>query len=109
MKQTTIGPGSKVVYEWTEGAFGGNAYEIDLLADGTIKWLCIQGSEKGKSAIENTYSVREVTSGVTQIAWLEAVGYTVNVTVVPAEGRAIGIVSNDKEFYVLAGKLREVR
>jgi hypothetical protein len=46
---------------------------------------------------------------VTQIAWLEAVGYTINVTVIPAEGRAIGIVSNNTEFYVLAGQLREVR
>ncbi len=108
MKETKISTGTKIVYEWTDGAFGGNAYEIELMANGKIKWACIQGSELGNSAIEETYSVREITSGVTQIAWLESVGYTVNVTLVASEGRAIGLVTNDKEFYVLAGKLREI-
>lgn len=109
MKQTKIGPGSKVVYEWTEGPFVGYVFEVDLLADGKLKWQSVDGAGKKDSATEDTYSVRELTAGVTQIAWLEAVGYTINVTVIPADGRALGIVSNNTEFYVLAGKLREVR
>ena len=109
MKQTKIRPGSKVVYEWTEGPFVGYVFEVDLLTDGKLKWQSVDGAGNKDSAIEDTYSVRELIAGVTQIAWLEAVGYTINVTVIPAEGRAIGIVSNNTEFYVLAGKLREVR
>jgi hypothetical protein len=104
MKQTKIGPGSKVVYEWTEGPFAGYVFDIDLLADGKLKWQSVDGAGNKDSAIEDTYSVRELIAGVTQIAWLEAVGYTINVTVIPEHW---AVPQATAESFDAAGDLRD--
>ena len=104
-----IREGSTVSYEWTEGGFAGNVYELTLLPKGKVTWRGLEGSEAGLSATEDQVVVREVAPGVTQVAWLESVGYTVNVVIVPGEGRVSGLVTNGTEFYPLAVTLREVR
>ncbi len=104
-----IREGSTVSYEWTEGGFSGNVYEVTLLPEGKLTWRGLEGSEAGQSATEDQVVVREVAPGVTQVAWLESVGYTVNLIIVPGEGRVFGLVTNGTEFYPHAGKLREVR
>jgi phenolic acid decarboxylase len=109
MKQIKLGAGSRIVYEWTEGAFAGNVFQVDLLADGRLTWRVLEGHEPGSGATEDRVSVREIAPGIAQVSWLESVGYTITVTIVFAEDRAFGIVSNDKELYPHAGKLREAR
>ena len=104
-----IREGSTLSYEWTEGGFSGNAYEVTLLPEGKLKWRGLEGSEAGQSATEEQVVVREVAPGVTQVAWLETVGYTVNLIIVPGEGRVFGLVTNGTEFYPHAGTLSEVR
>ncbi|MCZ4093879.1 MoaF-related domain-containing protein [Sinorhizobium psoraleae] len=104
-----IREGSILSYEWTEGGFTGNVYEVTLLPKGKLTWRGLEGSRSGQSAIEDQVTVREVAPGVTQVAWLESVGYTVNLIIVPGEGRVFGLVTNGTEFYPHAGKLREVR
>ncbi len=100
--------GSKVSYKWTEGGFKGNAYEVTLLPGGKLTWRGIEGSEEGKSGTEDQVTVREVAPGVTQVAWLESVGYTVNLIIVPSERRVFGLVTNGTEFYPHSGELREM-
>lgn len=67
----TIGEGSVLTYEWTEGGFSGNVYEVTLLPEGKLSWRGVEGSEAGQSATEDQVTVREVAPGVTQVAWLE--------------------------------------
>ena len=105
----TIREGSTLSYEWTEGGFSGFVYEVTLLPEGKLTWRGLEGSEAGQSGTEDQVTVREVAPGVTQVAWLESVGYTVNLIIVPSEGRVFGLVTSGTEFYPHAGKLREVR
>ncbi len=52
MKQVKLGAGSRIVYEWTEGAFAGNVFQVDLLADGRLTWRVLEGHEPGSGATE---------------------------------------------------------
>lgn len=104
-----IREGSTFVYEWTEGAYSGNVYEVTLLPEGRLTWRGLEGGEAGVSATEDQVMVREIAAGVTQVAWLESAGYTVNLIIVPAESRVFGLATNETEFYPQTGNLREVR
>jgi len=100
---------SSVTYTWNEGAFKGGQYKLDIINDKKIKWLGLAGAEKDKSATEDKVSITALGDSRTMITWLESVGYTVTVIVNAKSGEVHGVVSNQKEHYVLVGKVDELK
>ncbi|WP_286267130.1 MoaF-related domain-containing protein [Thalassotalea atypica] len=100
---------SSVTYTWTEGAFKGGKYKLDILGEKKLKWEGLAGPEKDMSAIEEKVSIIKLDDNRTLITWLEAVGYTVTVIVNTKSGDVHGVVSNQKEHYMLVGKTDKLK
>ncbi len=97
-------PYKSVTYTWNEGAFKGAQYKIDL-KEKSLRWEGLAGGEKGKSAKEDKVAYIELNKNLTMVTWLESVGYTVTVIVNTETMRVDGVASNNKEHYVLSGKV----
>lgn len=97
-------PYKSVTYTWNEGAFKGAQYKIDL-KEKSLRWEGLAGGEKGKSAKENKVAYVKLNQNLTMVTWLESVGYTVTVIVNTKTMRVDGVASNNKEHYVLRGKV----
>lgn len=100
---------SSVTYTWTEGAFKGGKYTLTILGDKKLKWEGLAGPEKDMSATEEKVSITKLGDNRTLITWLEAVGYTVTIVVNAKSGDVHGVVSNQKEHYMLIGKTDELK
>lgn len=93
--------GKTITLEWTEG--DNSIYEVVLLDDTKVHWKALEGYEKGDEATEKEYSLKKVSENIYLLSWLEAVGYTITVTLNFNENTVVGIISNEKEWYPKIG------
>ena len=101
-------PFSSVTYTWNEGAFAGGQYKLSF-PDGKVKWIGLKVSEKGHTAVEDKVTILNLGDDRYLITWLEEVGYTVTEVLNIKSGTVKGVVSNQKEHYVLHGTIDEIK
>lgn len=95
--------GKTITLEWTKGDKA--IYEVVLLDETKVHWKAIEGYEKGQEATEKEYNLEKVSENIYLLSWLEAVGYTITVTLNFNDNTVVGIISNDKEWYPKTGVL----
>ncbi|MGL9861254.1 hypothetical protein IGJ68_002140 [Enterococcus sp. DIV0564] len=100
--------GKTIKWEWTKGEYSGAIYQNTFHEDGKVTWKGIAGAEAGDSATEDKYSVEQVTDSVFMVSWLENIGDTVTITLNFENHTIFGVISNNKEWTVVSGKILEV-
>lgn len=102
-----LAPFKSITYTWDTGAFAGGQYHL-ALKNKELHWEGLAGSEKGQSATEDVVVYVDLGGDRQLITWLEKVGYTVTIIVDTKTHRIDGVVSKEKEHYVLAGKVSKL-
>jgi hypothetical protein len=95
-------PFKSLKYTWSKGAFSGGQYQLDL-TDTTAHWQGLAGPEEGQSAVEDVVAYVDLGGDRHLITFLEKNSYTVTLIINAKTDRIDGIVSNEKEHYVIAG------
>jgi len=92
-------------HAWLEGNYAGRVYTIEFLSEKELRWKGIEGKVKGLHGTEK-YTIAKISDNIFQFSWLSEDGLTVSITYNFNSMEAYGIVSNEKEHYLLKGNLK---
>lgn len=83
---------------------GGNVYRVTVNDAKSMSWVCIEGTEKGASGIENPERFK-VSDKIYFATWVEKTGINVSQVLNLKTMKVYSTIIDGKERYVLSGKV----
>jgi phenolic acid decarboxylase len=81
---------------------GGNIYRVTVNDGRTMKWGCIEGSEKGSAGVENPQRFM-VSEKIYFVTWVEKTGINVSQVLDLKHMKVYSTIIDGKDRYVLEG------
>lgn len=85
--------------------YGSTKYEVEFVSSDSLLWTCIEGEEKGKSALEK-YALQQLQPNQYFVSWVEKDGLGVSQVLNLNNKQVSTFLKIDKEIISLQGKLR---
>ncbi len=97
--------GKTISISFEDGPMKGKTFEHTFGADGTVRWRCTDGSQKGASE----YQSARVNDVVTAVSYLSDSGFTLTSILDFGTGRVVSFASNEKQLITQRGSFEPVR
>jgi len=83
---------------------GGNTYKVTVNDSKTMKWECVEGSEKGARGEEKPQRFK-ITNKIYFVTWVEKTGINVSQVIDLKNMKVYSTIIDGKERYVLEGNV----
>jgi hypothetical protein len=89
------------VLTWTfdDGPMAGKSFEHDFDEDGTVRWHCTDGTQKGSQR----YEVAQLNDDVAAVSYMVDGGFTLTTVLDLKKHTLVSFASNGKELYTQHG------